>query len=78
MFFYMLFVTFMTVYVVQASLDLRTELPPTDDPSIANPTSFYTLDRTYYLVVRDVQSLPRILAGALRQWFERVTTMQQD
>ena len=26
----------------------------------------------YYLIVRDVQELPGVLAGALRQWFSEV------
>jgi midasin len=26
----------------------------------------------YYLIVRDVQELPGVLAGALRQWFAEV------
>lgn len=32
----MLFVTFMTIYVVQASIDLRTEISPTVDSSTSS------------------------------------------
>ena len=31
-----------------------------------------TFPFNYYLVVRDVQELPTVLAGALRQWFAEV------
>ena len=31
-----------------------------------------TFPFSYYLIVRDVQELPGVLAGALRQWFAEV------
>lgn len=31
-----------------------------------------TFPFAYYLIVRDVQELPGVLAGALRQWFSEV------
>ena len=31
----------------------------------------------FYLILRDINSLPMILSDALRQWFELVTTADQ-
>jgi midasin len=31
----------------------------------------------YYIILRNIQTLPEILADALRQWFELMQTIQE-
>jgi midasin len=42
------------------------------DPQLNMVKYLDTFPFRYYLIVRDVQELPGVLAGALRQWFAEV------